>query len=292
MVAVDAGVIGRRRWSVVICAWRASAPFQAAGLGSLNPMATRGRSAAASSLARVRSPASARVVISTNSGVQRWAVAEMAPAPPMSTVGVMNASVTRKDLEVRFAAGKQLDGVEVERADGLLEADDPRVLAHLDQRGGAECAPGSVGNVVRDDRHRAGVGNGGVVLDDGSFGGPRVVRDNDEGGRGRCAGGQVLDLVDRPTGAVGSCPHDQRAARGLAGSVAGLDDAPAFLGGERRRLAGCSESDQPGGAIGQDRRASPPSETRSTSPWRSNGVTIGTQSPRRSMESIVVMATP
>jgi hypothetical protein len=131
------------------------------------------------------------------------------------------------------------------------------MVAHLNQGCCSQGAPSAIRDVVRHDRDRARVSHDREVLDDRSFGGSGVVRNDDQCSDGRCANGQAIDLVDGPTRAVGPSPDDQPSTGFLAGPVAGLDDATAFLGGERRRLTGRSQRHQPGGPVGQKTPSEP-----------------------------------
>ena len=133
--AIDGGGRGRRHRATQLAGRRSrpagerALPHRRAGLGE--PGVTTGSSAAASCRAPATSPASAAATSATNSGVQRWAAAAIAPTPPSSTRRGDERIVAGQDLEAGRRPGEHAERVDVEGADGLLEPDDPRVRAEL-----------------------------------------------------------------------------------------------------------------------------------------------------------------
>ena len=107
----------------------------------------------------------------------------------------------------------------------------------------AEVAAGADRDVVDDDRHRAGVGDGPEVRDHARFGRSDVVRNDDQrGGEGRGAG-EGLDRGDGLGGAVGAGADDELLVVLGAHRGAGVDHRTLLGGVERRRLAGGTERD-------------------------------------------------
>ncbi len=186
--------------------------------------------------------------MATKRSVQRWAVAEMAPAPPMNTVGSRNGSSPPSTQSLR-GVGEDLERVGVDGADGLLHPGDVGMAGELQHAGRAEVAAGADRDVVDDDRDRAGGRHRPEVGDDAGLGGPDVVRHHDEGGGEGGGARERLDRGDGLGGVVGAGADDELGRVLGADPGAGVDHGPLLGGVERRRLAGGAEGDDAGAPV-------------------------------------------
>ena len=228
------------------CAW--STPLNTDGFGSAKQACTTGSSASACARPSSTLPASPHSIIATKRSVHTCAAAQIAPAPPISTVGKRNGS-SPPSTEKSRGAPARISSVSASSAPtACFTPDDVGVPRELEHPRRPEVAAGADGDVVDDDRHRARRGDRLEVRDDAGFRRAHVVRHDDERGDERRRARERLDRGDRLGGAVGARADDQlRAALGADAGAA--VDHRALLGGvERRRLAGGAERDDPGAA--------------------------------------------
>ena len=137
--SADAFVSGSRTSGVGMrpCAW--STALNTAGFGSANIDCTTGSSASAWARPSSTLPASPHSIIETNCSVHTCADAQIAPAPPMSTIGKRNGSSPPSTAK-SSGAPRSSSSVSRSRPVRLLDPDDVRVRRGLEHAGGARGA--------------------------------------------------------------------------------------------------------------------------------------------------------
>jgi hypothetical protein len=156
--------------------------------------------------------------------------------------------VAAEHREALRLAGQHGQRVGVQGADGLLEARDVLGRRDLEQPRGAQAAPGAVGHVVDDERHRRALRHRPEVSDDAGLRGSDVVGHDRQRRADARHGGQRLVAADRLARVVGARADDEVGAA-VGAHPRGRRDHRVALGGvQRGRLAGRRQRDEAGGA--------------------------------------------